>query len=139
MVTVQTGERQHETGSDGTATGVGPGATWLSVGGVVGAAASGACCVIPFALVTVGVSGGVWLGRLTALAPYQPFFITATLLCLAAGFVLVRRPSRASCPDGVACARPGSLHLVRIALWVATVLVAAALLFPYAVRPLGEG
>jgi mercuric ion transport protein len=138
MITVQTGERPHETESDRTATGARRGATWLSVGGVVGAAASGACCVIPFALFTVGVSGA-WLGRLTALAPYQPFFITATLLCLAAGFVLVRRASRAPCPADAVCARPGSLRVVRIALWAATVLVAAALLFPYAVRPFVEG
>lgn len=138
MRIMQTDERQPETGSDRTAAGARRGATWLSAGGVVGAAASGACCVIPFALFTVGVSGA-WLGRLTALAPYQPVFITATLLCLAAGIVLVRRASRVSCPDGVACARPGSLRLVRIALWAASILVAAALLFPYAVRPFVEG
>ena len=138
MRTMQTDERQPETESDRTAAGARRGATWLSVGGFVGAAASGACCVIPFALFTVGASGA-WLGRLTALAPYQPFFITATLLCLAAGIVLVRRASRVSCPDGVACARPGSLRLVRIALWAASILVAAALLFPYAVRPFVEG
>ena len=136
MRIMQTDERQSATESDRMATGVGRGTTWLTAGGVVGAAASGACCVIPFALFTVGVSGA-WLGRLTALAPYQPVFITATLLCLAAGFVLVRRASRASC--GVACARHGSLRLVRIALWAGTALVAAALLFPYAVRLFGEG
>ena len=138
MITAQTDERHEAMESGGTATGAGRGAPWLSVGGVVGAAASGACCVLPFALFTVGASGA-WLGRLTALAPYQPVFITATLLCLAAGVVLVRRASRASCADGVACARPGSLRLVRIALWAASLLVAAALLFPYAVRPFVEG
>jgi hypothetical protein len=57
MITVQTGERQHEMESDRTATGARRGATWLSAGGLVGAAASGACCVIPFALFAVGVSG----------------------------------------------------------------------------------
>ena len=138
MKTTQMDVERPGTGSDRTADGARRGATWLSVGGVVGAAASGACCVLPFALFTVGVSGA-WLGRLTALAPYQPVFITVTLLCLAAGVVLVRRAARASCADGVACARPGSLRLVRIALWVATILVAAALLFPYAVRPFVEG
>jgi mercuric ion transport protein len=138
MKTTRMDVERPETGSDRTADGARRGATWLSVGGVVGAVASGACCVIPFALFTVGVSGA-WLGRLTALAPYQPVFITVTLLCLAAGVVLVRRASRASCSNGVTCTRPGSLRLVRIALWVATILVAAALLFPYAVRPFVEG
>jgi mercuric ion transport protein len=138
MIAVHTDQRQHQTESGRTGTGAGRGATWLSVGGLAGAAASGACCVIPFALFTAGVSGA-WLGRLTALAPYQPFLVSGTLLCLGAGFVLVRRASRAPCPEDVACARPGSLRLVRIALWAAAVLVAAALLFPYAVRPLVEG
>jgi mercuric ion transport protein len=138
MKTMQINVERPETESAATAAAARHGATWLSVGGVVGAVASGACCVIPFALFTVGVSGA-WLGRLTVLAPYQPVFITVTLLCLAAGVVLVHRAARASCADGVACARPGSLRLVRIALWVATILVAAALLFPYAVRPFVEG
>jgi mercuric ion transport protein len=138
MITVQTDERQHQTESGRNGTGAGRGATWLSVGGLAGAAASGACCVIPFALFAAGVSGA-WLGRLTALAPYQPLFVTGTLLCLGAGFVLVRRAARTSCSADVACARPGSLRRVRIALWAAAVLVAAALLFPYAVRPFMEG
>jgi mercuric ion transport protein len=138
MKTTQMDVERPPTGSDTTADGARRGATWLSVGGLVGAAASGACCVIPFALFTVGVSGA-WLGRLTALAPYQPFFIAVTLLCLAGGVVLARRASRTFCSDGVTCTRPGSLRLVRIALWVATILVAAALLFPYAVRPFVEG
>ncbi|MGH7358380.1 MAG: mercuric transporter MerT family protein [Candidatus Rokuibacteriota bacterium] len=138
MITAQTDERHEAMESGRARTGAGRGATWLSLGGLVGAAASGACCVIPFALFTLGASGA-WLGRLTALAPYQPVFITATLLCLAVGFVLVRRASRATCADGVACTRPGSLRLVRIALWAASILVAAALLFPYAVRPFVEG
>ena len=138
MKTMQINVERPETESAATAAAAHHGVTWLSVGGVVGAVASGACCVIPFALFTVGVSGA-WLARLTALAPYQPVFITVTLLCLAAGVVLVRRASRDSCADGVACARPGSLRLVQIALWVATILVAAALLFPFAVRPFVEG
>ena len=56
MITAQTDERHEEMESGRTGTGAGRGATWLSVGGVVGAAASGACCVIPFALFTLGVS-----------------------------------------------------------------------------------
>jgi mercuric ion transport protein len=138
MKTMPIDVERPKTESNMTADAARRGATWLSMGGVVGAAASGACCVLPFALFTVGVSGA-WLARLTALAPYQPIFIAVTLLCLAAGVVLVQRASRASCPDGAVCARPGSLRLARIALWVAAILVAAALLFPYAVRPFVEG
>jgi mercuric ion transport protein len=137
MNTTQRDVEQTETESVTGADGARRGAAWLSLGGVVGAVASGACCVLPFALFTVGVSGA-WLGRLTALAPYQPYVIAVTLLCLAAGVVLVRRAARAACP-GAVCGRPGSLRLVRIALWLATILVAAALLFPYAVRPFVEG
>lgn len=102
----------------------------LAVGGLFGALAASSCCVLPLVLFSLGI-GGAWLGNLTALAPYQWIFITITLVFLAAGFYLVyRRPSR-ECADGEACARPLPNRLVKMALWVATALVAAAMLFPY--------
>lgn len=105
-----------------------------AAGGLLGAAGASACCIAPLVLFGLGV-GGAWIGNLTALAPYQPIFIAATLGFLAAGFWMVYRRPRAARGDGSACARGGSDRIVKIALWSATVLVGAALAFPY-VAPL---
>jgi mercuric ion transport protein len=58
------------------------------IGGIVGAVASSACCIAPLVLFSLGISGA-WIGNLTALAPYQPYFIVATLACLGYGYWLV--------------------------------------------------
>jgi mercuric ion transport protein len=102
-----------------------------SVGGILAAIGSASCCVIPFALATLGVSGA-WIGNFTALAPYQDYFIALTVVFLAGGFYLAYRKPKAACADGSYCARPGSSRLTKIALWAATALFLAAIAFPYA-------
>lgn len=102
----------------------------FAAGGLLGALAASSCCVLPLVLFSVGVSGA-WIGNLTALAPYQWIFSTATFAFLAAGFYFVYGKPRAACADGEACARPLPNRLVKIALWVATALVLAALAFPF--------
>jgi len=105
------------------------GARLLSIGGILGGLAAGSCCVVPFVLVTVGISGA-WIGNLTALAPYQPIFVALTLAALAGGFIMVYRRPKVACADDSYCARPASDRIAKIGLWVATVLVAIALGFP---------
>src|SRR5690348_14198626 len=101
----------------------------LSVGGILAALGASSCCVIPFVLFSLGVSGA-WIANLTALEPYQPFFAAGALACLAGGFVLVRRDGRATCAEGSSCAHPASDRLVRIGLWTAGVLIVVAIVFP---------
>ena len=110
----------------------------VAAGGMLGALASASCCIAPLVLFGLGVSGA-WIGNLTALAPYQPVFLALTVGFLGAGFVMVyRRPTAAASAEGSYCARPVSVRGVKIALWSATVLTAAALAFPY-VAPLMLG
>jgi mercuric ion transport protein len=100
----------------------------LSILGAVGASA---CCIIPFALFVLGISGA-WIGNLTALAPYKPYFVGATLAFLGLGFYLVhRRPRVASCAEGSYCARPASHRIAKAGLWAAAVLVVLAMTFSY--------
>lgn len=101
-----------------------------AVGGILGALAASSCCIVPLVLFSLGI-GGAWIGNLTALAPYKPFFVTGTAGVLAYGFYLVYWKPRRACADDAACARPISNRLVQIALWIATVLVAAAFGFDY--------
>jgi mercuric ion transport protein len=99
-----------------------------TIGGILGAIAASSCCIAPLVLFSLGISGA-WIGNLTALAPYQPYFIAATLACLGYGFWLVYRPRKAACAEGAACARPLPNRVVMFGLILATLLVAGALGF----------
>ena len=98
--------------------------------GIVGALAASSCCILPLVLFAIGVSGA-WIGNLTRLAPYQPYFIAATLACLGGGYWLVYRSSKAACADGDACARPIPNRIVKIGLILGTILVIVALGFDF--------
>tara|TARA_R110002072_G_scaffold66291_6_gene163465 strand:- start:4370 stop:4768 length:399 start_codon:yes stop_codon:yes gene_type:complete len=104
--------------------------SWIAAGGILGAIAASSCCILPLVLFSLGI-GGVWIGNLTALAPYQPIFVVITLGFLGYGYWLVYRKSKEDCADGTACARPLPNRIVKLSLWLATALVAAALAFPY--------
>ena len=106
----------------------------VALGGILGALAASSCCVVPLVLFNLGV-GGAWVGNLTALAPYKPLFVAATTGVLGYGFYLVYWKPRRACANGAACATLVPSRLVRTALWIATVLVAAAFAFDY-VAPL---
>ena len=106
----------------------------VALGGILGALAASSCCVVPLVLFSLGV-GGAWVGNLTALAPYKPLFVAATTGVLGYGFYLVYWKPRRACANGAACATLVPSRLVRTALWIATVLVAAAFAFDY-VAPL---
>jgi mercuric ion transport protein len=100
----------------------------VATGGILGALAASSCCILPLALFSLGVSGA-WIGNFTQLAPYQPYFIAATVAFLGYGYWLVYRSSKVACVDGEACAKPLSNRLVMAGLIVATVLVIAAIGF----------
>src|SRR6266851_7260228 len=104
------------------------GQTLLAVGGLLGALAASSCCILPLVLFSLGVSGA-WIANFTQLAPYQPYFIAATLVCLGYGYWLVYQSSKLACADGEVCARPLPNRLVKTGLVLATILVAAALGF----------
>jgi mercuric ion transport protein len=104
--------------------------TLVAAGGVFGALAASSCCIVPLALFGLGISGA-WIGNLTQLAPYQPYFIAATVACLGGGYWLRYRASRIACADGDVCARPLPNRIVKTGLVLATTLVIAALAFDF--------
>ena len=112
--------------SDGATHPVAPrsGATGLfATGGLIGAVLASSCCILPLAFVMLGVSG-VWIGGLTALAPYQPIFVLVAFVALARGFWLTYRRPKAACGSDV-CASPGSAR-VKAVLWTASLLLVVA-------------
>jgi mercuric ion transport protein len=100
-----------------------------SIGGILAALGAASCCVVPFALFTLGISGA-WISNLTALEPYQPIFAAATLGFLGYGFYTVYRKPRVACAEDSYCAKPSSGRIVKIGLWTATTLIIIALGFP---------
>ena len=105
------------------------GSKLAAVGGILGAIAASTCCVLPFALFTFGVSGA-WIGNLTVLEPYQPYFIAITVAFLAYGYYAVYWKAKKACAEGSYCATPKSTRVARVGLWTATVLVILAYAFP---------
>jgi mercuric ion transport protein len=97
----------------------------LATGSVLGAILASSCCIVPFALISLGVSGA-WIGQLSALEPFKPYFIGVTMFLLALGFWHVYFKKPKPCEDGSYCARPESSRLTQFALWIATALVILA-------------
>ncbi len=109
---------------------VGRGQYLFAVGGLVGAVAASSCCILPLVLFSLGVSGA-WIGNLTQLAPYQPYFIAASLTAIGFGYWLVHRSSNGACVAERACASPRSNLVVKIGLVFATLLVIVAVGFDF--------
>lgn len=101
----------------------------IAAGGILGALAASSCCILPLVLFSLGISGA-WISNFTALAPYKPYFAAATLALLGYGYYLVYVKPKQACADG-SCERPLPNRLVKSSLWIATVLVVAALAFDY--------
>jgi mercuric ion transport protein len=101
----------------------------LAAGGILAALGAASCCVLPFALFALGISGA-WIGNLTALEPYQPVFAAIAAGCLGYGFYLVYWKPKAACAEDSYCGRPGSQRTAKAGLWIAAVLIVIALGFP---------
>ena len=99
---------------------------WLAAAGVLGAFLASACCIVPLALVLMGVSGA-WIGNLTALEPYKPLTGGIAVAFIAAGFWQVYFKAKPACVEGSYCARPQSSRITKTALWFAAVLVTLAM------------
>ncbi len=88
-----------------------------------------ACCVGPLVLLSLGI-GGAWIGNLTALEPYQPFFMFLSLIFLGLAFrqlYLVPEVCEADKP----CAKPETRRNQRIIFWIISVLLIALMTFPW--------
>ncbi len=106
----------------------GEGRTALLAGGVAALLAS-ACCLGPLVLVGLGISGA-WIGSLSAMEPYRPFFIGAALVAMFFAYRRIFRPPQ-DCKPGEVCAIPQVRRGYQAMFWVVVALVLIALAFPY--------
>ncbi len=101
----------------------------LLTGGAAAILAS-TCCLGPLVLITLGFSGA-WIGNLTVLEPYRPFFIGAALAALFFAWRRIWRPATC-CAPGDVCAVPVAKRSYKLLFGVVVALVAIVLGFPYA-------
>lgn len=98
----------------------------FAAGGVIGAILASTCCVVPLLFVMLGISGA-WIGNLTALEPYKPYFAGIALVFIGLGFRQVYFKAKPACVDGSYCAKPQSAVITKTALWLSTVVILLAL------------
>lgn len=100
------------------------GALSLALGGLLAGLLSTACCILPLALALTGISGA-WIGNLTAMSPYQPYFIALAAASIGIAFWRLRR-SEAACTPGSLCASPVYRRSTRFILWGGGVMAGSA-------------
>ncbi len=100
----------------------------LLAGGVAAILAS-SCCLGPLVLILLGFSGA-WIGNLTALEPYRPYFIGVALVALFFAWRRIWRPA-AACQPGEVCALPQVRRSYQAVFGLVAMLVLVALAFPY--------
>ncbi len=95
---------------------------------IVAALAASACCIGPVVFTLLG-AGALSAASLT-LVPYRPWFIGATGAIIAAGFYGAYRPMPTECSADAACT-PQSRRTARRVMWIAAVVAALLVAFPY--------
>jgi len=99
------------------------------IASVLSAVGASVCCVGPLVLLALGI-GGTWVGKLTAMEPYRPFFIGLTLLFLGLAFRKVYFVPEV-CTPGAACADPRAIRRQRSVFWIVAVLLLGLLATPW--------
>ena len=100
----------------------------LLAGGVAAILAS-SCCLGPLVLILLGFSGA-WIGNLTALEPYRPYFIGVALVALFLAWRRIWCPA-AACQPGEVCALPQVRRSYQFLFGLVALLILIAMAFPY--------
>lgn len=98
------------------------------IASVLAAIGASVCCVGPLVLLALGI-GGTWVGSLTAMEPFRPFFIGLTLLFLWLAFRMLYLVPQV-CTPGTPCADPRTIKRQRLAFWIVAILVLGLLAVP---------
>lgn len=104
---------------------------WLSIGTVLAALGASVCCILPVAVVVLGV-GSAALGA--KLETFRPYFLGLTVVLLVTAFYQVYTPKSNECAPGESCAVPENRRRQRMVVWIIAVLALALVSFPYYVN-----
>jgi mercuric ion transport protein len=102
--------------------------------GTVSALGASTCCLLPLALVSVGL-GGAWVAQLRTLERFYPVFVAVALGAFAFGFyrLYIRL---APCEAASACVPPVTQRRQRVAFWTSLVFAKFLILSPFLYGPL---
>jgi len=99
------------------------------IAGGVSALLASACCLGPLVLIMLGISGA-WIGSLTLLEPYQPWFMGAAAIALVVAGRRIWRPAVA-CDVGQVCERPMVNRSYKVLFLLVVLLLGISLAFPW--------
>ena len=88
--------------------------------GILAALGASLCCVGPFVLLTLGISGA-WISNLTLLEPLQPIFVVTVLGLFSWAGWKIYRPVQV-CEPGTPCAKPQVRRRRQIIFWLAALV-----------------
>jgi mercuric ion transport protein len=110
--------------------GIKTGLALMGIASGIGAIAASSCCVVPLVLATFGAGAGVF-GMLEALTPWRVPLLAVSGVGVTLGWFAWWRKRNAACAAGPACAKPSSSRTSLALLFVASLIVAAALGWDY--------
>ena len=99
------------------------------IAGGISALLASACCLGPLVLIMLGISGA-WIGSLTLLEPYQPWFMGAAAIALVVAGRRIWCPAVA-CDVGQVCERPMVNRSYKVLFLLVVLLLGISLAFPW--------
>jgi mercuric ion transport protein len=97
-------------------------------GSVLSGILASLCCIGPFVLALLGISGAEFAQRFE---PFRPYFLVATYALLGGAFYTTYTPAKAECAPGNACEMPRANRVGNVVLWIAVVVVLLTTAFPW--------
>ena len=99
------------------------------IAGLLAGLTASACCAGPLLLLMLGISGS-WIGNLSALEPYRPFFILIAVVLLGLAYKNIYRTPKACSTDAM-CATQQGKRSQQIIFWITTLIVILSIAFPW--------
>jgi mercuric ion transport protein len=99
------------------------------IAGLLAGIIASACCAGPFILLMLGISGS-WIGNLSALEPFRPFFILIAVAFLGLAYRKIYLPPKA-CRTGAVCATQSGRRSQQFIFWITTLIVVLSISFPW--------
>jgi len=99
------------------------------IAGLLAGLTASACCAGPFILLMLGISGS-WIGNLSALEPYRPFFIVLAIVLIGLAYRKIYLLPK-SCSTDAVCATQQGKRSQHISFWVTTLIVVLSIAFPW--------
>ncbi len=100
----------------------------LGVGTLLAAVGASLCCIVPIAVVLLGV-GSAALGM--QLMPIRPYLLGLTGVFLGTAFFQVYKPNRQECAPDESCRVPAGQRRQRTMVWVFAIVAVAVAALPY--------